>query len=392
MTILYILSSTNRSGGATKSFLALISGLKEFGVSFCVVMPDKQGIYQEILDYGIHVFVLPLRFNAFPKFTGVLNKLLFVPRLIYWQILNTYSYIKLVHILHYEKVDIIHTNVGVVNVGFLVSKKLGIPHIYHIREYGDKDFNIHYFPNKKYFKRQLISNNSYSICITKDIQHYFDLQNIKASCTIYNGVNYFQRNFIYEAKEEYFLYVGRIEKAKGLDILLKAFCDYIKYSKRNRFPLIIVGAINDKNFYLQIVNFIMLNQLSNYVRFIGCRYDIAEFMRRSLAIVIPSRNEGFGRCMAEAMFNSCLVIGHNTGGLKEQFDNGRQITGEEIGLRYDTIRQLTCRLIEVANNSPETYIDMIKRAFSVVNKLYSTEACVENVFNLYKKILNERKC
>ena len=64
-------------------------------------------------------------------------------------------------------------------------------------------------------------------------------------------------------------------------------------------------------------------------------------MRQAKAIIIPSHNEGFGRCMPEAMFNGCLCIGHDTGGTKEQMDNGTEATGEDIALRYQTEDQLT---------------------------------------------------
>ena len=40
------------------------------------------------------------------------------------------------------------------------------------------------------------------------------------------------------------------------------------------------------------------------------------------------------------MYNHCLVIGRNTAGTKEQFDNGLDQTGEEIGLRFDSDLEL----------------------------------------------------
>ena len=45
-------------------------------------------------------------------------------------------------------------------------------------------------------------------------------------------------------------------------------------------------------------------------------------MSKALALFVPSSFEGFGFITVEAMFCGCLVIGRNTGGTKEQFDNG----------------------------------------------------------------------
>lgn len=119
----------------------------------------------------------------------------------------------------------------------------------------------------------------------------------------------------------------------------------------------------------------------------GGRDDVFELMRKALAIIIPSVFEGFGRCMAEAMFNGCLVIAHDTGGLKEQFDNGKELCGEEIGLRYKTELQLSGHLQDVSKRPYKFYSDMICRASSVVGRLYSIEVYVNSVYDVYKRML-----
>ena len=65
-----------------------------------------------------------------------------------------------------------------------------------------------------------------------------------------------------------------------------------------------------------------------------------------------------------------------------------EITGEEIGLRYNTQEQLVQHLIDVTNNSIGYYTPMILRAQQVVSQLYSTETHVKNVYNLYNRIQN----
>ena len=76
-------------------------------------------------------------------------------------------------------IDIVHTNVSVCSIGFRVSRKLNVPHIYHIREYADKDFGLYYIPTRNIYLRQLTARNSYNICITKDIQKYFRQEHSK---------------------------------------------------------------------------------------------------------------------------------------------------------------------------------------------------------------------
>ena len=73
---------------------------------------------------------------------------------------------------------------------------------------------------------------------------------------------------------------------------------------------------------------------------------------------------------------------------KKAYVNGKEITGEEIGLRYNTQEQLVQHLIDVTNNSIGYYTPMILRAQQVVSQLYSTETHVKNVYNLYNRIQN----
>ena len=91
--------------------------------------------------------------------------------------------------------------------------------------------------------------------------------------------------------------------------------------------------------------------------------------------------------MAEAMFNGCLVIGKNTGGSKEQMDNGLQFGGQEIALRYQSSAELS-RLLERVTQQYSSFLPLIDKAFHIVNALYTTEANVEQVYQFYQDILH----
>ena len=87
------------------------------------------------------------------------------------------------------------------------------------------------------------------------------------------------------------------------------------------------------------------------------------------------------------MFNGCLCIGHNTGGTKEQMDNGVASTGQEIALRYNTEEQLVQILCNVSYSDNTSFLAMKERAFQTVNNLYSSEANFHSVLMFYHHIL-----
>ena len=117
MKIVYILSSTNVFGGASKAIVSLLKGLMKKEVKPIVVLPKTDGLYVSLSQMGINVLAFPMRLNVYPKCGSLKNCLLFFPRLIYWLLLNEYSYIKLSKRLKDEHVDLIHTNVSVMNIG-----------------------------------------------------------------------------------------------------------------------------------------------------------------------------------------------------------------------------------------------------------------------------------
>ena len=389
MKVAYILHSTLPTGGATKAFKTLLQGLMERGIEPFVVMPDKDGIYQELSSQGIDCYATTFRSNTYPYCRNWKELLMFIPRLIARIYVIRRARKRICREICRRNIELIHTNVGVVDLGFYASGKLGIPHIYHIREYADLDFGMHYFPTKQCFRKQLES--SYSICITRGIQHHHGLDNSPRSRVIYDGIRPSLSCTPTHKIGDYLLYAGRLEYTKGLDILLEAYAQ-CQDSGHDLLPLQIAGGNPQADFMKRIHHFIFDHHLETKVSFLGERADIEQLMANARALIVPSRHEGFGLCMPEAMFNRCLVIAHDTAGTKEQLDNGAQLSGHEIALRFRTIDQLAKLLLDVSSAVPDTYEEMTKRSFLVVNQLYTTEATSNQTLQFYNEILGNHAC
>lgn len=388
MNIAYILHSTAPNAGATKAFLNMLDGLSPYSVHPFVVVPDGKGVTQELKKRQIPTLITNFRSSVYPHCRTMKEKLLFLPRLVARMFVNQRATRAVRDFLRNNRIDIVHSNSGVVRIGFDAARQVGIPHIYHIREYGDLDFGVRYFPNREAFLRQLKMPNNYTICITKDVQRHQQLNGVATSCVIYDGVFPALSEMPVGTEKDYFLYAGRIEPAKGLDQLLQAYKCYVEQTD-NPIPLKVAGACGQLPYYRQQVEYVNEQGLVHLVEFLGEYNDIAFLMRQARALVIPSRNEGFGFCMPEAMQQGCLCIARNTGGTKEQLDNALQMTGEEIALRYDTAEQLTEYLLGVGNHAPEDYAAYTERAFRVVNQLYTKDVHAKRVYEFYQEIIGK---
>lgn len=388
MRVLYVANSTNASGGDNKSLLTLLRGIRSKGVTPFVVVPDKGGIYGQLVKEGFDVTVVNYRMDVYPNTASVKDILLFVPRLLCRRVIERVAVSKISRLCREKGIDIVHSNVSVLSCGQSAARKSGLPHVAHVREFVDKDFRLHPYPCRKAFYARLKSPHSYIICITRGIQehHGFSGTNV---VQIYNGISESGSGEVSGAAfggERYFLYAGRIEKSKGVMQLVEAYADFMRKHPCG-YSLKLAGGESDPVYSADVRRFVSSCGLDGKVTFLGARRDVAALMRSAQALIVPSVFEAFGRCLPEAMANGCLTIGHDTGGTKEQYDNGLRECGREIGLRYKTTAELSACLSRVYLSKDGEFADVKDCARNIVKKLYSPDSYVNGVCAFYNKIL-----
>ncbi|MBU7015315.1 MAG: glycosyltransferase family 4 protein [Theionarchaea archaeon] len=116
-------------------------------------------------------------------------------------------------------------------------------------------------------------------------------------------------------------YVGALTPVKGVDTFLRAM-------KGINEKVWIVGDGPERPYLESLAHTLGLD-----CTFWGFRRDTPQFMNRSKILVLPSRHEGLGLTLLEAMACKTPVIGRNTGGIPEL------LTGEN-GLLFDTEEEL----------------------------------------------------
>ena len=299
-------------------------------------------------------------------------------------LLNYRAKRKICHYLKNKNIDIIHTNVSNLDVGIRSAKLLKVPHVLHFREYADLYFGQKYYPDNAAFLRLINHTGSYKICITKALMRYYHFEKDPNTRVIYDGVFPERKQSLNVEKKDYLLFVGRVEPGKRLLEVLKAYKQYYTMTQ-TPWPLLVAGGLQDPNYYDQIKQFISDNSLSDCIIFKGVVNNVNQLMAEARAVIVASEFEGFGRVLPEAMFNGTLTIGYDYTGTKEQFDNGLELSGEEIGLRYHSNEELANILCDVTA-SFSTYHEYVDRAFMTVNNLYTEEASADKIAEWYNEI------
>jgi glycosyltransferase involved in cell wall biosynthesis len=113
------------------------------------------------------------------------------------------------------------------------------------------------------------------------------------------------------------LYVGRLEKIKGLDLLLKAMV-FVKKELPNVF-LHIIGEGSQKKIFKNLSESLNLKEIKFYGKILRSR--VQPYMLAADIVVVPSRYEAFGIVALEAMSCGKPVILSGKGGFKDFVNN-----------------------------------------------------------------------
>lgn len=278
--------------------------------------------------------------------------------------------------------QLVHTNNSGCILGFQLACDLGIKHLWHIREYGDRDANWQYLPSKKCVINRFRKKNNYNIAITASIKQHFLLPTHNTE-VIYDGALSQNKYALSPSKDLYYLYVGRLFPNKGLELLLKAFS--LALSKNREMKLMIAGR-GDDNYYYSLLNQAKLLGISDCVEFLGYRKDIPQLMSRAKAVIIPSKSEAFGFVTAEAMYYGADIMGYNTAGTKEQMDNVDKFLKESFCMRFESSEQLATLLLQHWERKYD--VEKHTTISEYVKRIYSAEESANNFCNYIIKILN----
>lgn len=360
--------------GANKSLLQLLIELKDRGVKPYVIVPRKGSLTDELEANKIEYFVF--------KFYNWLNQdKLLINRL--KRFLNNFMFFKAHRTLLNKriKIDVIHTNTSVTNLGAYLSIKIKAPHVWHIREYGEEDFNIKYYYDIKKVGHYFDTNSEKVITVSNDLKEYYSkyIPSHKMK-VIYNGIPIRKElNKSYNYKDPLRIaIVGVVSKNKNQIELIKAL-SYLKLTKKNsNFKLYIIG-----NGFSKYVNSVKKQvkdlSLTDNVEFVGYVSDVEGYLKHIDLGVICSKREAFGRVTIEFMANKIPVIASDTGATKEI------IVNKELGIlyKYGNIEDLAQKIDRIENNR-ESLKEIGEKAFVYSRNNFSSSLNTQKIYDEYK--------
>ena len=374
-TIVFVTGSMNLSG-ADFSMYAIIKKLKHHGYDSLIVLPKECKSSDFWKKENISYITVPFKNWTASKSNFVYRFLVGIYKKINNKIMVCCSCNKINSKSKYPIVCIY--NNGFTN-DFAVSlaKKMKKKCVYHIREFGDLDFNWNYVAGNKIKHYNLIESDVQTfIAISNAVKNSFsNAKNCEKIKVVYNGIKLIdiRKKTNKDNKDNICKIVisGRLVKEKGHILLIKAIQNIIAQGIKN-VQLDIYGDGKERS---NIEHFIKTNHLEQYVNLKGFVLGI-DYQQYDIGIM-TSQAEAFGRVTVEYMMNGLVTIASNSGA------NPELITNYKDGILFDSGNEqdLTIKILEVIK-SKKLRKEISENAIKTAIEKYSEETYVNNIYNL----------
>jgi len=308
---------------------------------------------------------------------------------------NFKAFFSLLRLMRKNKYVMLHTHTPVASfIGRIAGRIADVPNIvytvhgFHFHEYGNPLTNFIYFGLEKFAGRFTdvlitINKDDYKVAIKKDM-----VQNGKVVYIKGVGVDTERFNpekvstervpsILSNFSGSVFVSVGRLEREKHFDHLLKAFS--LVKQRRNDFKLLIIGDGVEGDYLKKL--FFALN-LQNHIEFLGYIKGIEEFLKISNAFVFASSREGLPVSVMEAMAMEKPIVAYNIRGVRDLVEDGASGFLVPFG---DT--KALAKKIAYLMEHPEVAREMGKKGREKIEKEFSIEVILPQMKKLYEDIL-----
>lgn len=382
MNVLYVTHCSSLYG-ANKSMLELIINMKrKYNTNPIVITPNRGDLNEKLDQLRIENHVIKFFWWVDFKNNNIIkNKI----KKLRYKIYNSMSVKKIIKIISNKKIDIIHTNSSTIDIGAIVSNKCEVPHVWHIREFGEEDYNLVYYDGIKNASKYMERNSSKTICISQAIKSKYEefFQDKNKLKLIYNGVN----------KSDYFIDIKNKDFESEFNII---FTGYMSQEKNQLELVKAIDIIINKRYLMDVKVYFLgdgdieyINKLKKYVKdkklddnvyFEGRVNNVKSYIEKSHLGVISSFKEAFGRVTVEYMLGGLCVIASNTGA------NAEIVSHNKDGIIYEfgKSEELAIEIEKLYNNREKLKKISMNGQNKALTEFISDVNC-DKIFELYKK-------
>lgn len=180
-----------------------------------------------------------------------------------------------------------------------------------------------------------------------------------------------------KAPKNYFLYVGSVEERKNLKLIIEAYrCS--KLLQQNKCIIVGKGGSYKKECQ-QLIELHQLNHCFVWQEKLSNTKDLQALYQGAIALVYPSRYEGFGLPIAEALLCNTAVIAGDSSSLREAGGS------HSIYVPINDAEELAAKMLLVSEQ-PELRKKMKTKGNIYAREKFSPDKLSEQLMSLYRSI------
>ena len=195
----------------------------------------------------------------------------------------------------------------------------------------------------------------------------------------------FRKKFSVDDDKKIILYLGRIHKIKGLDILVRAYVYVVNKLGVNNVLLVIAGA--DDGYLGELEELLGQLRIADNVLLTGPLYgkDKLEAYVDADVFILPSRYETFPNVVLEAYACSKPVIASNVYGLRDLVIDG--VTGFLV--EQGNVKQMAHSILSLIGDDGRAE-EMGLKGKQFVKENFTIEEVVHRIENLYREVVSSQ--
>lgn len=381
MKILIISDGDSKYGAANSLCQMVEQLLLKRDLDITVVLNHESSLAVYLRKHGCKVIIVHyvLYYHAYPSnvWKLLIKKVLYGIKYRYSRFSAVRELKKQINI---DQIDLIHSNGTREDFGALISEKFHVPLIWHIREFGDRDYKC--FSLRNDYINLMNKTAKVFIAVSDAVKDHWIRKGLdkKKIVRIYNGVKIQdspknQDTPLNNKNEIKLVMTGSIQETKGQIQAINLMALLKRENKRCSLDLIGEGG---RQYIKQLKDTICANGLDNSVRFLGYRNDVFDLLPNYDIGLICSKDEGFGRVTAEYMMAGLPVLASNTGANSELIREGVDGYLYSYG-NIEDMKEKLMRIIDHNLGGDNTH----KYAMNT----FSAKVNAENVYQIYQKVL-----
>ena len=434
LRVLYITNEDRQIGGSSLSLETLLSCVGD-AVEPILLFREAGPVRDRFAALGYRCLVVPY-YRASFQAKGLSRVLRWLPHF-FARAVTQRRCVRRVR-RQVGKVDLVHSNSATVDIGPRIARALGVPHVWHIREYPDTGLGLRFFPSARAWRRKLLSSDAV-VAITPGLLGHLGLatSSLRAeefcktnlgsaqapprgpgrtarlqnsSATPASGSNAPSANSdsvrtarlqnssatpacgrhaalcIPDAVLPAAAAVLVLPKAPEVVFLAGTLAPHkrpdeaIEIFARAALPepykLVLAGEVED-GYRRKLLALAEALGASERVEFRPFTEDVRALLGRAAAVLVCTAYEGMGRVAVEALFYGCPVIARGSGGSRDVLAEGLH------GSLYDTPEQAAAALRAVVSDFPEA---QVRAAADYAAATFSTDTYGARILSLYRSL------